>query len=494
MKEKKGNTGVEKLFSYAENYPITPAAYMAVFLCISFIRNFMEGALEKSRSIGTHPASIDTTFMQMGVLFNLEWITLLAAIALAVRAATGQKIAAVMKVILFFYVWIAIVPFFDFFAYYPSGCSIEYLYTFKDYLNALAFFFVPFKDAGVCAGIRFEVFAAFIFCAAYVFIKTRSLLKSSSAALALYFLAVSSMAFPVFILLPALPFNMPSSDSFIKTFFFGVSYGPDFFGRVSLMIIFLLVPVLTAVLYLHKGAAEFKKTISSLFSPFALAFPALYLAGALQYKGGLELPFLSYPFDPAYLAAGLLGALLVGFFVESFSKQAGGFSASFIPALAGFLFVALSFRVFLVYVFIMSLVYLFYSAPFKLSRFKGFEPLFFALIFPCVFLSGYASVAGASFLSLNLQLAASIIPLCLFASLKPGILPKSAHASLMMLSCLMIPVAARVPSLFFPAIAAALISAAIVFIKIPDNRKKTLLYTLLSLFMVMLGVYIKFGG
>ena len=323
IKPSRAINSIGGLINFAENYYLTPAGFTVIILTIAFVRDFFEGLLEPPRTM-LMASFVRTTLMQMAVLFNLEWLALFICLAVVIKAATGETPVKIIKILLFFYGWIIVVPFFDIFAAFPGGCRIDYVYTVEGYVKALLFFFYPPADVSVCPGIRFEVFAGFILCGSYIFIKTRSILKSASGAFMLYFLSVSSMAFPVFILLPFLPFDPRSFNSLIHAFFFGPALAETFIARVSIMIFFFLAPFLFVLYYMHYGKKEFNRFLPLFFSPTALVYAAAVLSGFIASRHAAGGALFTGPFDPYLVFAACLLALFIALFCSIGKKIPGG--------------------------------------------------------------------------------------------------------------------------------------------------------------------------
>jgi hypothetical protein len=112
MKKSGGISALEKFINRAENYPISSAGFTAVFISITFVRDFFEALIEPPHALFSAGA-LSTTVTQLGVLFNLEWISLFMALTVVLKIMTGEKTASVMKILLLFYSIIIIVPFLD---------------------------------------------------------------------------------------------------------------------------------------------------------------------------------------------------------------------------------------------------------------------------------------------------------------------------------------------------------------------------------------------
>lgn len=446
------------LINRLETYNISPLNYIAVFLSISFFRNFLEGAMEITRTIGTG-ATQETTILQMGVLFNLEWMTLFAALVLAIQAFTKVNPASLAKLMLFCFIWIIIVPFFDFFIYYPSGCKIDYLYTFQDYMRALLFFFMPYADIKVCAGIRLEVFAAFMFCWAYVFIKTKSALKSLITAVILYFLAVSSMAYPVFILLPAMPFSH-DYNALVNRFFFGDSYGGEFLRRNSVMIFLLLTPLLFILYRIQYGYKKFMEILKRFFSPPALLFASAFFCGFMLAPERSETALFSNPFDFFLLFSGCLTCLIFGLYLRELKEKVQ--KTDFKPFYIILILIssmAVSFSCFLFYIFIFAIMFFYYYPPFNLNMTLFFHNLELPLYATILFLCGFSVIAGPGLPSrIHIFLPLLIFACIFFASLSSSYPKNSIIISLMFFFIVLVPACVSSMALLIPAIICAALS------------------------------------
>lgn len=484
-------SAIDKYINKLETYDISLHGFVLIFLSISFFRNFLEGAMEITRTIGTS-ASQDTTILQMGVLFNLEWITLFFALALIINMFSKTNLISLLKLMLFFFALIIVVPFIDLSIYYPAGCTIDYLYTFREYINALLFFFIPSVDVHVCAGIRIEVFAAFIFCWSFVFIKTKNVFKSSGAAVFLYFLAVSSMAYPVFILLPAMPFN-ENFNAFVNNFFFGPSYGGEFLRRNSIMIFILLVPVLFLLYRAYFGQLKFIKFIRKFFNPASLILPASFACGFLSAPQRAGLPLFSNSFDIFLLISGCLICLILGAYISYDGKDVE--SENLNPIYITLLFIssmAVSFN-FLLFIALMTVISVFYSnVPFKLGSFSFFNHIKTALYSALLFFAGFSVIAGNGFFPhINF-----FLPVLMFSSLTM-VSTSSAHPkNSFYLLCLFTfcvffgPALSSLP-LFLGSIFCAIASFCVVRFSGTVEKRYNRLYLIFSMFFVITGLFVK---
>jgi hypothetical protein len=479
---------LRRLISYGENYEISASQYLLVFLSVSFLRNFIEGALEATRHIGTG-ADFETTVMQMGVLFNFEWMTLFCALALVIHFFSKTNIIHLMKMLLFASIFIAIVPFLDFAFYFPSGCKIDYLYTMNDYLKALKYFFIPGADAGVCFGIRVEVFVSFILCGGYVYYKSKNILRSLLSSLSLYFLSVSSMAYPVFILLPFAPFNPGGFDSFVNKFFFQDSSGGDFLRRNSIMIFLLLVPLLALLHAIFYGKKSVKTLLGNIFSPRAFLFAAAFFCGfMLAPKHNLFTAF-SNPFDFFLLISGALTAALFSYYMDH-DKRASSAPAGdkiVVGVLILLSSMALSSGTFLFYLFLIVIDLFYNTRPFNARSLPFFRYTFPGLIVFILYCAGFSMVGGASLFSFQ-ALGTGLLFFLIVSFIYMGVGRKnnSIVLSLLFVSYAALPPALASFTVMIPAVLSAFLGVMLSY-KIKDPSKSLNAQTLLfAMFLIII--------
>lgn len=390
---------IKKISTRLENMDISLPAWAASFFAVSLIRNFFEGLLEHTRSIGGGATAGDS-FSIMFLHYNLEWLALLMVLVLIFYFTTKTPVIKLLKITLAFYSIIIIVPFIDFFAYYPKGSGVLYLFGARDYARCLLYFFAPNINVKVSAGVRIEVFIAVIFSFLYVLEKTRGILRPLAAALLVYFFAVSSMCFPVFSLLPVLPFKGAGADAFISRFFSpGILPGaPD-----CIMIIFLLFILMPSVLYLH-DAGKFKLLFSLyVFRSGTVLYPALVFCGffmaAKNYSAGA---FLEQPFTPAFIIACLVLGMLI-FTASSMlgdingkkMKTVSAASLSTVLFLCVTLSLSVSFPVFLIAALILAVFAVMNLPPFTAILPKPAKACLGALSCFMVLFLGFTAVYGA---------------------------------------------------------------------------------------------------
>ncbi len=389
-----------KFINTLESSKIKTGEWLLTFFSAAFIRNFLEGLMEKSHTIGTND-NILTSAKQIFMVYNLEWITLILAVMLTAALFSGEKIIKILKLSVYFVPLIIIVPLIDFAVYFPKGSSIEYIHTSAGYINALLGFFLPWRDIGVSAGVRLEVFVAVILTAVYIYAKKLSLFKSLCGAAAVYFLSVSSMCFPVFFLLPAAAFNPEGFNTLIQNFLNDCPTQPAYLDRISLMILYLLIAYLAAAFYIYNKKMLRDYIKYSVLTPLSLFLPVSYIFGFLSASSYGAVfngcPFFQSNFAWFYLLSGVIFAFLSASAISTGLKE-----AKYPPAVLLITFLIpnlfslnISFAVFLLGIAAFSVF-----APGILAPFNRIIPktAFYALILPliCVifYIAGFSSVYG----------------------------------------------------------------------------------------------------
>ena len=431
----------------------------------------------------------ETAFFQMGVLFNLEWFALLCALCIVIAFFSRVPIAGVMRIFLAAYILITAVPVLDFIIYFPGGCKIDYLYTMQGYLNALAFFFIPFKDAGVCAGIRIEVFAGFALCFAYVFIRSGSLPRAAAAAICLYFLAISSMAFPVFILLlPALASGSP--DSFVTSFFNAPSYGGPLLNRIAVMIFMFMTPLLLVLYGAWRGREKLKGLALDFVKHAPLIFACAFICGFLTAPPKPGQAVFDGSFDYALLLSGIMLSLLFGYYHDcSSGRKPENRVFEALPFLLVIASAAMNHSFFFISLFILSASAFMRLKPFELSRFAPAGAAYFALCGMMMYLSGFSAVAGPfSLRSINpvfVAAAGAVLALC-------HLLQKTAGNSLLSSAVIAAFTIAAFgmprPVMLLVSVSAAIVIAAVSYRYPPSGARNALLSGLVCLYFIAAGL------
>ncbi|MEW6027137.1 MAG: UbiA family prenyltransferase [Planctomycetota bacterium] len=185
---------LKRFIDSIETLQISLGWWLVAFFSIIAIRNFLEGALEKVKTIGceTDP------FMAIVVFFGhypLLYVSQFLILAVIVRLLTRERIEKISKtLIVFWIIWFP--PIFDFIWSAGRGENLTYAHT----LEELWTFFVNcanptmgFPDM-VSPGIRVEFIIASLLAITYVFVKTRSIIKSLLGAVLFY----ASLIFYVF--------------------------------------------------------------------------------------------------------------------------------------------------------------------------------------------------------------------------------------------------------------------------------------------------------
>ena len=221
--------------------------WMICFFSIIAIRNFLEGALEKVKTIGC----VADPFMAIVVFFGhypLLYVSQFLILVIILRFLTKERIEKISKtVIVFWIIWFP--PIFDFIWSGGKGEDLAYAHTFGEIWH----FFVNCANPWVSfpaapPGVRIEFVIASLLAIIYILIKTRNLLKSLAGALLFYIsLIFYVFGFPALIALAwhAVFPNLPPVDESIPPYeqvYYSLSLIPSAAQPITLL--YLLVTAL----------------------------------------------------------------------------------------------------------------------------------------------------------------------------------------------------------------------------------------------------------
>lgn len=401
---------LNKIIFKLENYKISFLNFILTLLSIAFIRSFCEGICERKRVIGhiltdNHYDSLRHNFN----FWSLEWLAMFATLVLIFYIFTRENILKISKILLIFYPIIILPVILDYFIYFPNGSEITYFYTIREYLNGLLNFFIFNKEIPKASlGVRIEVFLAVILSFFYVYLKKSNFFSAFICALCVYFISISSMAFPVFILLPLLPF-LTNPDNFIFNFFSSATFPFDSESKVAIFIIFylLLILLLLFIIYNKNLVKNFLfKTINChavCFNIFLFLFGFFFAAKQHFFHTKINI-FIS-PFTGFYVLAGIFLVFFISLIFLLFAPDTNNifkklFKNNFNPffyilfLLTFFLSISISYPAFLISVFILAIFYILFKTPFNLFRFFIIKVILYSIL-SCIFiLLGFSLING----------------------------------------------------------------------------------------------------
>lgn len=388
---------LNKIIFKLENYKISFLNFILTLLSIAFIRSFCEGICERKRVIGhiltdNHYDSLRHNFN----FWSLEWLAMFATLVLIFYIFTRENILKISKILLIFYPIIILPVILDYFIYFPNGSEITYFYTIGEYLNGLLNFFIFNKEIPKASlGVRIEVFLAVILSFFYVYLKKSNLFSAFICALCVYFISISSMAFPVFILLPLLPF-LTNPDNFIFNFFSNAQFPFDSESKVSIMIFLFLIFVLSIHLYILNKKTFIKILILLLkekllfLNIFLFIFGFFYAAKFKFYS--IRFNIFNSNFIGIFILSCILLALFLLILFVFLKNKIQNYLFFILLLLILFLSISISYAVFLTTTFILAIYIILFIKPFFLYNNLILKNILYSILNLTFILLGFASV------------------------------------------------------------------------------------------------------
>jgi Tfp pilus assembly protein PilF len=419
---------------WAEKLPITLGKWLLVLAAIIVLRHFLEQVSGEKKTL---------YFLSYFIHYPLAYVAPLLALSVVLSAFARERIERVTKLMLFAWLLTLLPPLLDILLHRTSEEPelIGYLIPLGSTTLGSAFLNLlnPAYDSfqGTTAGIRIEAALGCVLGGYYVYLKTRSPLRTILSVFVVYatmffFFALPSISLAVARLLGAEVDNVfvflfskaRVHRAFVNATPFGVS---DLSNALIDMIV--IVPVL-AVWHRLYDPAKWRDLVRSIdpIQTGAHVFATLIGAvlGARLLLGSEGLLSISHPFDVisivGILTASFFAAMTAGVMRELHAERSQELSAprtdelrrraAFYVSFACLFALSVSY-VALTYVLgTLAAYYLYYAAPFRLSRFpllSGFV-VGGALLFSLSL--GFAAYAGAS---ASLWLPAGVGLTCLFS-------------------------------------------------------------------------------
>lgn len=382
----------------------SPLVYWLIaFLAIIFIRNFLEGLLEADHEI----LNINHYILDYTLAYALLFLSLLALL----RLITKENSVRISKVLVILFVLLLIVPVIDFGASSGKGYEIKYLRGDVAYLSNN---FVTYYSHGVSIGQRVEAFSFGILLLIYLFMKTRSYLKTVIGVFASYAILFLWSALPsVIYLLSNVVFGNPLTSSvngpagvFKKEIIDPyISY-----PVILLAVILLLIIELATVLFISD-----KKLFSSVrqtLRPIRImhyAFLALFgLALGYSLSNPFEFEFHKFLFSFSFLVAAILvyqfACAVNDFFDRDLHTRIDAKDAKYSPKILQYLatvFLSLSLllacelgqEVLVILLTFASVAFIYSAPPLRLKRYPIIASLTLATCALLIVLGGFAVFA-----------------------------------------------------------------------------------------------------
>ncbi|MDP8219503.1 MAG: UbiA family prenyltransferase [Candidatus Theseobacter exili] len=189
------DTVVRKL----EDYEIGIAEFAITFLSITILRSFIEGLMERPHIIGILK-NVRMSSWAFLIHFPLFYLSCFTVIFLVIKAVAKVHSAKIAKFLLLFLPLILFAPVFDYFWTKGEGFKLAYAMSGDKFISILLGAFIPFKSVPVISpGMRIETFVMFSGAITYIYLKTRSILKSVSGAVLAYSIIICIGSMPAVI-------------------------------------------------------------------------------------------------------------------------------------------------------------------------------------------------------------------------------------------------------------------------------------------------------
>jgi tetratricopeptide (TPR) repeat protein len=398
-----------------ESMPITLGRWLLILGAIIVLRHFLEQLSGQQKTL---------YFLSYFLHYPLAYVAPLIALALVLSAFSRERIERVTKLMLFAWLLTLLPPLVDIlFAHRASSPElIGYLIPRSGtllgaFVNLLNPAYQQFQ--GATAGIRIEAGLGCLLGAYYVHLKTRSLVRSVLAFLAIYVTMFFFFALPVIVL--ALSRFMGSDVANVYQFFFARASVHRAFANVTpfalsdlsnALVDLLIIAPLLIVWYRLYDAARFRE-LKRLFDLPTAAFHVLatgagILLGARLLMSSRGLPAVSHPLDVISIAGLLASSLFVAVTASGLREhndEAGPRTGNrdavlmltvFAFSVAALLALSVSY-VALTYVLSALAVYYFYFVrPIRIARFTPFSGLAVGLAGLFSVSLGFAAYAGGS--------------------------------------------------------------------------------------------------
>lgn len=309
-----------------------------VILLFSFIflRNILEGLLEEKHIIGLHEnlvISLIDFFLQNSFFFIALYLSLLLLFSLMAKT----EIDKVARTLTLYFSIILIVPLIDFFVSRGDGYYLGYPVSADSVLNVFINFFNPaVRLDGISIGLRIEVFLACCVSCLYVFVKSRSLVRTIIVPFFLYIIVLIHGFFPFFCgILIKITFQVPGTfeglNEIMKDIFFRGEPLPYPGLRLSILWLLWIFYLLLLVFYRwdREKLAIYLRLMLGLESLKTALCIAVGLISSYQFLYVPAKHFLSHPFGIISLIVLFLLSLLGGFLISLAARESGRLTVKF---------------------------------------------------------------------------------------------------------------------------------------------------------------------
>lgn len=301
---------IKSFFNRIENSSIGLGLWICTALCIIFVRDFLESAINFSSFGEIDPFH----FIHIPVFY----ISILLAVIILLHLFSKVEITKVSKMSLIFFGIIILPIFIDFFVYSALGEDMDYLYivenlksNFLNLLNPLV------KIQGVTYGMRMEIAAISILSFFYIFMKRNKIFLSFLGgffvfAICFFYISIPGMLIGFFKFLssfiPLIKLDNANLSAMFTT---------DELAESRVTIVELVITsILTAVWFWRYNHTKFKALFRNLRFSRSMHYTLLVIIGiAFNFSFNLYLPVLLKNFS----LIRLIGTLSTIFFAFQFA-------------------------------------------------------------------------------------------------------------------------------------------------------------------------------
>ena len=172
----------KNIISSIENTPLHFGSAIGLLIAAILLRTFLEVVIGVGRM---------TTLSALLLHYPMFYISIFTTIILVFRIFSGENLQKVFKILALFFCIIIIPPIVDLLIFGAGGFHPKYIFLQNarpvNILHKFAtFIFAPPTQTGITPGMRIEIVLAIIGTFIYIFEKTRSVLRSLAAAIAMY--------------------------------------------------------------------------------------------------------------------------------------------------------------------------------------------------------------------------------------------------------------------------------------------------------------------
>ncbi len=307
---------IESFIDSVENQKLNIFVWIITLLSIILARNFLEGILERGHIVGLASQPY-TSYINFFIHFPFFFISLLLGLTIILRYLTREKVEKILHIVIPFAFIIILPPIIDFIVTNGKGSILTYMVSSRDSYLLLTRFFNPFAEIkGLTYGVRIEVFVGCLLTLAYVFIKTKNILKALLGSLGFYLIVVIWASLPVIIanlLHPLLRGEITPALPYLRIFRSGGLVQTES-QKLSLINLFLFIICLLWIYYLY-NKRKFLAALSNIRPLRSIHYCGMVLFGVfigyMIFKDTYVIPF-SNPFD-YFAIAGLVMSMFFAF-------------------------------------------------------------------------------------------------------------------------------------------------------------------------------------